>query len=309
MISRSIVVHDFPDFDLLDAIIASALKKLLNTHIHFLERVSVEEERAQKHDRFLRGRQIAFLIFKYFRAAGAFEVVQGLSTMYAISYRKTMFMISTLDGIMPHDLWVKCPQIWSWKDCTRQNSRILFSVRLCWLCTIKKMLETRTAEFFAIEGSCKTSEWSNDENSKLQGSERCCGKRISHQESKRKESLRWEESGSVFSGRHTDNQCSNETHAVSVMTHKPLETVAKVRDKENDRVLLHPTRRQNRLTARGKNRHMDQAVNRKALWTKVKFHADPIFFEKKKKNVMLVLASSHVLESQVRILMQVWWQV
>ena len=34
--SRSIVGRtDFPDFDMLDAIIASALKKLLNTHIHF----------------------------------------------------------------------------------------------------------------------------------------------------------------------------------------------------------------------------------------------------------------------------------
>ena len=33
--SRSIVVRtDFTDFDMLDAMIASALKKLLNTHIH-----------------------------------------------------------------------------------------------------------------------------------------------------------------------------------------------------------------------------------------------------------------------------------
>ena len=36
MTSRSIVVRtDFLDFDMLDAMIASALKKLLNTHIHF----------------------------------------------------------------------------------------------------------------------------------------------------------------------------------------------------------------------------------------------------------------------------------
>ena len=61
------------------------------------------------------------------------------------------------------------------------------------------------------------------------------------------------------------------SHAVSVMTHKPLETVAKVRDKKDDRLLLHPSPRQNRLTARGKNPHTDQAVNRKALWTRVKF--------------------------------------
>ena len=38
MTSRSIVEHDFLDFDMLDAMIASALKKLLNTQTHFRER-------------------------------------------------------------------------------------------------------------------------------------------------------------------------------------------------------------------------------------------------------------------------------
>ena len=57
MTLRSIVERiDFPDFDMLDAMIASALKKIPNTQIHFRKRASVEEQRAQKHDRFLRGR-------------------------------------------------------------------------------------------------------------------------------------------------------------------------------------------------------------------------------------------------------------
>ena len=55
---RSIVERtDCPDFHVLDAMIASALEKLLNTLIHFQKRMSVEEQRAQKHDRFLRGRE------------------------------------------------------------------------------------------------------------------------------------------------------------------------------------------------------------------------------------------------------------
>ena len=86
MTSRSIVVRtDFPDFDTLDAMIASALKKLLNTHIHFRNRVSVEEQRAHKSDRFLRGRQIAFMIYEYSRASGACEAVQGLSDLFTTS--------------------------------------------------------------------------------------------------------------------------------------------------------------------------------------------------------------------------------
>ena len=77
--SRSIVVRsDFPDFDMLDAMIASALKKLLDKHVHFRRRVSVEGQRAQKDDRFLRGRQIAYMIFEHFRATRACEAVQVL---------------------------------------------------------------------------------------------------------------------------------------------------------------------------------------------------------------------------------------
>ena len=51
---------DFPDFEMRDAKIASALKRLLDKHIHFRKRVSVEERRAQNFDRFLRGRQNCF---------------------------------------------------------------------------------------------------------------------------------------------------------------------------------------------------------------------------------------------------------
>ena len=62
--------RDFTDFDeMLDAKIASALKKIL-TSVHFRKRVSVEEQRGQKDDRFLRGRQIAYMIYQHFRATG-----------------------------------------------------------------------------------------------------------------------------------------------------------------------------------------------------------------------------------------------
>ena len=81
--SRSILArNDFPDYDMLDAMIASALKRLLDKHVHFRKRGSVEEQRAQKYDRFLRGRQIAFMIHEHFRATGAHDAVQGLSELF-----------------------------------------------------------------------------------------------------------------------------------------------------------------------------------------------------------------------------------
>ena len=62
--------------------IASALKRLLDNHVHFRKRASVEEQRAQKYDRFLRGTHIASIIYEHFRATGAFEAVQGLSDLF-----------------------------------------------------------------------------------------------------------------------------------------------------------------------------------------------------------------------------------
>ena len=50
--SRSILGRTgFTDCDMLDAMIASALEKII-TSVHFRQRVSVEEQRAQHYDRF-----------------------------------------------------------------------------------------------------------------------------------------------------------------------------------------------------------------------------------------------------------------
>ena len=69
VISRSIEERiDVPDFDMLDTMITSALKKLLNTQVHFRKSESVEEQRAQKSDRFLGGRRIAHMIHEHFCA-------------------------------------------------------------------------------------------------------------------------------------------------------------------------------------------------------------------------------------------------
>ena len=53
-----------PNFEVLDARIASALNKIIhNSHIS-KGRISLEEQKAQEQDRFLRSRQIAYLIYE-----------------------------------------------------------------------------------------------------------------------------------------------------------------------------------------------------------------------------------------------------
>ena len=75
---------------------------------------------------------------------------------------------------------------------------------------------------------------------------------------------------SVSSGKHMVN-VPKETHVVAVMA------VARARDEKDDRLLPHPSRRRNRLTARDKNPPRNQAIKRKALWIKrAKFHANSV---------------------------------
>ena len=52
-----------PNFEVLDARIASALNRIIHNS-HFKRRISLEEQKAQKQDRFLRGRQSAYLIYE-----------------------------------------------------------------------------------------------------------------------------------------------------------------------------------------------------------------------------------------------------
>ena len=83
--SRSVVGRtDFPDYDLLDAMIASALQKLLDKHVHFRRSVSVEEQHARKYDRILRGKKIAYMIYEHFCATRAYDAVQSLSDLLNI---------------------------------------------------------------------------------------------------------------------------------------------------------------------------------------------------------------------------------
>ena len=65
-----------PNFEVLDARIASALNKIIHTS-QFKRRISLEEQKAQKEDRFLRGRQIAYLIYDHFRVTGIQDSVDS----------------------------------------------------------------------------------------------------------------------------------------------------------------------------------------------------------------------------------------
>ena len=90
-----------PNFDVLDAKFASALNRIIHSS-HFKRRISLEEQKAQKQDRFLRGRQIAHLIYDYFRVTGANDSVENYPDLFTVVLRNDEIQEfgSNWDGIL-----------------------------------------------------------------------------------------------------------------------------------------------------------------------------------------------------------------
>ena len=90
-----------PDFEVLDAKIASALNRIIH-YTQFKKKVSLEEQKTQKEDRFFRGRQIAYLIYEYFWVTGANDSVENYADLLAIVLRNDDIQefASKWDGIL-----------------------------------------------------------------------------------------------------------------------------------------------------------------------------------------------------------------
>ena len=86
-----------PNFEVLDARIASALNRIIHNS-HFNRRISL----AQKQDRFLRGRQIGYLICEYFRVTRAHDSVENYADLFTNGLRNDDIQefYSKWDGIL-----------------------------------------------------------------------------------------------------------------------------------------------------------------------------------------------------------------
>ena len=94
----------FPIFQILDARNASSLNKII-MNSHFKKKVSLEEQKAQKEDGFLRERQIAYMIFDYFRVTGAHDTVRDYADKNSLSLFATMMFTNLIrDGMKFHFL-------------------------------------------------------------------------------------------------------------------------------------------------------------------------------------------------------------
>ena len=86
MSSSSIRGIQMPNFEVLDARIASALNKIIHNS-HLKRRISLKEHKAHKQHSFLRGRRIACLIHDYFRVTGIQDSVENYADLFTFSLR------------------------------------------------------------------------------------------------------------------------------------------------------------------------------------------------------------------------------
>ena len=100
--SQSIQGHRFPKIEMLDAKIESALKKIIQNSNLKKQSIQAEHKKAQLDDRFLRGRQMAFmivLIYEFFQVTGAHEAVLYYSDFFSLLCLATICKLYTLDAI------------------------------------------------------------------------------------------------------------------------------------------------------------------------------------------------------------------
>ena len=88
--SRSVRGIRMPDFEVLDGKIAPAMNRIIQNS-RFKKKVSLEVQKAQKEDRLLRGRQIAYLIYEYFRVTGASDSVENCADFLQLFFEMMIF--------------------------------------------------------------------------------------------------------------------------------------------------------------------------------------------------------------------------
>ena len=104
--------------EVLDAKIASVLNRIIHNS-HFKKRINLEEQKAQKEDRFLRGSRIAYLIFE--STFGSLEptiLSRIMPTYLQLFFEMTIFRNSIQSGTEFYCLWRKSHLMISWKICT-----------------------------------------------------------------------------------------------------------------------------------------------------------------------------------------------
>ena len=122
----------FPNFEMLDAKIASAQNKIIQNS-HLKKEVFLEEQKAQQEDWFLRSWQIAFMIYDYSRVTGAHDPVLDYVDLLSVTLRnwwysgiryKVGWRFVFCQIFHPMTSWEVCTD---WEHVSPNNSRLYYN--------------------------------------------------------------------------------------------------------------------------------------------------------------------------------------
>ena len=127
------------NFEVLGARIALALNKIVHDS-HFTRKISLEEQKAQKQDSFLRGRQIAYLICDHFWVTGTHDSVENYTDLFSIVLRNDDIQEfdSKWDGILLS--MTKIPPDEILEGLYKLRIRVSGNSRPCWNCTTWRLI-------------------------------------------------------------------------------------------------------------------------------------------------------------------------
>ena len=131
-----------PDFEVLDARIASALNKIIHNSPFQKGKSVWRNKRPRKRNRFLRGRQIAYLIYEQFRVTGTDDSVENYTDLFTIALRNDDIQEfdSKWDGILMS--MTKNPAWWHLGRIVQiKNTRVWENSRPYWNCMTWRLIK------------------------------------------------------------------------------------------------------------------------------------------------------------------------
>ena len=139
--SRSVSGKNFPIFEMRDAKIASALNKIIQ-NFQFNRKVSLEEQKAQKEDWILRGRQIAFMIYDCFRVTCAHDRALDYADVVSTTLHDDDVFRSSIQDCTK--FYYRCQRfhpMTSWKVCTSGEYVSPHNSKPYWYCTTWRFIK------------------------------------------------------------------------------------------------------------------------------------------------------------------------
>ena len=175
---------------------------------HFNQKVSLEEQKVEKEDRLLRGRQIAFMICDYFRVTGAHDTVLDYADLFSVTLHErwcsgNRYKMGRNSIISDEDPTWRRPG----KSVQIENTWVWSTRKPCWTCMTWKFIRKYRCPIIKIGDNCEEKHRSETTTTKLFRWARENWNKRSGQESKGNE-WRWRRKRYLFTTGMKKGQCS-----------------------------------------------------------------------------------------------------